>query len=102
MHVKLDGPLQARIRRAAQEHNIPEERAKKRQRLEDEFRSELSQKMYNFDPRDNGWYDIVINGAELSTEDAVLVLHMSQLETVPETMRHLLTKLTQEGKEDYL
>ena len=71
VHVKLDGPLQARIRRAAQEHNLPEERAKKRQRLEDEFRSELSQKMYNFDPRDNGWYDIVINGAELSTEDAV-------------------------------
>ena len=27
--------------------------------------------MYNFDPRDNGWYDIVINGAELSTADAV-------------------------------
>ena len=45
-----------------------------------------------------GLEDVIV----VSTEDAVLVLHMSQLETVPETMRQLLTKLAQEGKEDYL
>ena len=45
-----------------------------------------------------GLEDIVV----VSTEDAVLVLHMSQLETVPETMKELLAKLTDEGKERYL
>ena len=45
-----------------------------------------------------GLEDVVV----VSTDDAVLVLHMSQLETVPETMRQLLEKITQEGKEDYL
>ena len=45
-----------------------------------------------------GLEDIIV----VSTEDAVLVMHMSQLETVPETMRELLTKLTEQGKETYL
>jgi mannose-1-phosphate guanylyltransferase len=45
-----------------------------------------------------GLEDVIV----VTTDDAVLVLHMSQLEKVPETMRQLLEKLTKEGKETYL
>ena len=45
-----------------------------------------------------GLEDIVV----VSTDDAVLVLNMAELETVPETMRQLLEKITRQGKEDYL
>lgn len=71
VHVKLDGSVEARVAFAAQAHGIGRDRAAKRQRLEDEFRVELSQKTYGFDPRDDRWYDMVINGPGLSPEDAV-------------------------------
>ena len=71
LHVKLDGSVEDRIAFAAQAHGIGGDRAAKRQRLEDDFRVELSHKTYGFDPRDDRWYDVVINGSKLSTEDAV-------------------------------
>lgn len=74
LHVKLDGPVKERIAMAARTRGITEDRAAKRQKLEDDFRAELSRKLYNFDPRDNGWYDLVINGAKFSTEDAVALI----------------------------
>lgn len=74
LHVKLDGPREARIANAAAASNISEERARNRQRIEDAFRSDLSQKTYRFDPRDNDHYDVVVNEASLSPAAAVDVI----------------------------
>ena len=74
LHVKLDGPVEGRIKFAAQASGIGEERARKRQVIEDEFRSQLSEKTYNFDPRDNDWYDLVINGSGMSTAAVVAII----------------------------
>ncbi|HHU38071.1 MAG TPA: cytidylate kinase-like family protein [Propionibacterium sp.] len=73
LHVKLDGPVRSRVKFAAQS-GIGEARAARRQVIEDEFRSQLSEKTYNFDPRSNDWYDLVINGSELPTEAVVAII----------------------------
>ena len=74
LHVKLDGPVEGRIKFAAQGSAIGLDRARKRQVIEDEFRSQLSEKTYQFDPRDNDWYDLVINGSGMSTAAAVAII----------------------------
>lgn len=74
LHVKLDGPVEGRIKFAAESSGIGEDRAKKRQVIEDEFRSQMSVKTYNFDPRGNGWYDLIINGSGMSTAAVVAII----------------------------
>ena len=74
VHVKLDGPVAGRIRFAAQADGIGEDRARKRQVIEDEFRSQLSDKTYHFDPRDNDWYDLVVNGSSLPVPAVVAII----------------------------
>lgn len=73
-HVKLDGPVQGRIAFAAGASGIDEERATKRQVIEDEFRSQLSEHTYQFDPRLNDWYDLVVNGSGLPTQAVVAII----------------------------
>lgn len=74
LHVKLDGPVTGRVAFAAQAGSIGHERARKRQVIEDEFRSTMSQKTYHFDPRTNDWYDLVINGSQLPTAAVVAII----------------------------
>lgn len=74
LHVKLDGPVEGRVAFAAQAAGLGQERAAKRQVIEDEFRSQLSMKTYNFDPRDNRWYDLILNGSGLSTQAVVAII----------------------------
>lgn len=73
VHVKLDGPVESRIAFAAQ-GGLGVESAKRRQAIEDEFRAMLSEKTYNFDPRDNDWYDVVINGSGLPVATVVSII----------------------------
>ena len=72
LHVKLDGPVAARVALAARVAGITPERA--RQRIEDDFRAGLSRKLYWFDPRANEYYDLVVNGALWPTEVTVGVI----------------------------
>ena len=74
LHVKLDGPVAGRVAFAAQASGIGEERARKRQVIEDEFRSQLSDKTYHFDPRTNDWYDLVVNGSQLPVAAVVSII----------------------------
>lgn len=71
LHVKLDGPRQKRVERAAALSGISVERAAKRQEIEDEFRADMSLRTYRFDPRDNDYYDLVLNGVGLDTDTIV-------------------------------
>ena len=74
LHVKLDGPVEARVAHAASASGISLERARKRQKLEDQFRAEMSEKTYHFDPRDNSHYDVVVNGAGLPVDGVVAII----------------------------
>ena len=68
LHVKLDGPVEARIARAATEAGIDPDRAAGRQVHEDEVRAEMSIRLYNWDPRQNDHYDLVINTGRLDDD----------------------------------
>lgn len=74
LHVKLDGPVAQRVKFAAEGSGITEDRAKRRQVIEDEFRSQIAQKTYHFDPRNNDWYDIVVDGSGMSTAAVVAII----------------------------
>lgn len=65
LRVKLDGRVDARVRNAAHRDGIDEARARRRQRIEDGFRADLSRRVHGFDPRDNEHYDLVLDGPGL-------------------------------------
>jgi cytidylate kinase len=61
LHVRLDGPLEQRIARAAQESGIDLERAAQRQKREDQVRADMSIEFYGWNPRELDRYDLVVN-----------------------------------------
>jgi cytidylate kinase len=61
LHVRLDGPVEQRIARAAQESGIDLEQAAKRQQREDQVRADLSIEFYGWDPREVDRYHLVVN-----------------------------------------
>lgn len=61
LHVKLDGPRNLRIERAASMRGIDRARAAKRQESEDKVRVDLSVDLYRWDPRTSEPYDLVLN-----------------------------------------
>jgi cytidylate kinase len=61
LHVRLDGPLEQRIARAAQESGIDLEQAAQRQKREDQVRADMSIEFYGWDPRDVDRYHLVLN-----------------------------------------
>lgn len=74
LHVKLDGALEQRVARAAQEAGIDQARAARRQQSEDQVRAQMSMRLYNWDPRLNDRYDLVINTGRLDLETAVDII----------------------------
>lgn len=74
LHVRLDGPLQQRIARAAKEHGISVERAAKRQKREDQVRAEMSIDLYGWDPRLDERYDLVLNTGTLDLDSCVEII----------------------------
>jgi Cytidylate kinase-like family len=61
LHVRLDGPLEQRIARAAQESGIDLEQAAQRQKREDQVRADMSIEFYGWDPREADRYHLVLN-----------------------------------------
>lgn len=74
IHVKLDGPVDARIARAAEQAGIDLERAARRQVHEDEVRAAMSQRLYNWDPRENDRYDVVINTTRIDLDTTAEII----------------------------
>jgi cytidylate kinase len=74
LHVMLDGPLEQRIERAAQEAGISLERAAKRQKNEDRVRADMSIKLYDWDPRDPTRYDLVVNTGRMDLDTCVEII----------------------------
>ena len=59
LHVKIDGPVEQRLERAAAESGIDLDQARKRQRREDRVRVEISKRLFRWDPSDDAAYDLV-------------------------------------------
>mgnify|MGYP003440252520 FL=1 len=74
LHVKLDGPVETRVARAAALAGIDEDRAARRQVNEDESRAAMALRLYNWDPRHDEHYDLVVNTGRLSLESAVEII----------------------------
>ncbi len=74
LHVKLDGPRDARIKRAAAEFGITEDVAERRQRHEDDTRARMSVDIYGYNPLDNDNFDLVINSALMTDEEVVATI----------------------------
>jgi cytidylate kinase len=80
LHVRLDGPLQQRIARAAQESGIDTERAAKRQKREDQIRADISIELYGWDPRELDRYDLVVNTGIMDLDTcADIIVHAARV-----------------------
>ena len=71
LHVLLDGPLQQRIERAAEESGIDVDRAAKRQKQEDQVRADMSIELYGWDPRESTRYDLLVNTGLMDLDTCV-------------------------------
>jgi cytidylate kinase len=74
LHIKLDGPVRERIRRAADTSGIDFDRAAQRQKREDQLRAEMSLHFYGWDPRDLDRYDLVVNTSRLEPDTCAAVI----------------------------
>jgi cytidylate kinase len=74
LHVKLDGPLDQRIERAARDSGISIERAAKRQKREDQLRADMSITFYGWDPRATDRYDLVVNTGTMDLDTCVDII----------------------------
>lgn len=74
LHVLLDGPLQERIQRAADESGIDAERAARRQKREDQVRADISIELYGWDPREPTRYDLVVNTGTMTLDACVDII----------------------------
>jgi cytidylate kinase len=71
LHVRLDGPVDVRVRRAAARSGIEEARAAKRQKREDQVRAQMSLDLYEWDPRELDQYDLVVNTGRVDLDTCV-------------------------------
>ncbi|MPV87068.1 hypothetical protein GB882_00190, partial [Georgenia ruanii] len=74
LHVRLDGPLEQRVARAARDAGIDVERARKRQKREDQVRADMSLDLYGWDPREVDHYDMVLNTGLLDLDTCVAIV----------------------------
>ena len=75
LHIRLDGPVEARIESAMRQHGISAEEAKQNLKINDEARIRYVRQAYRTDPTSAEHYHLVINTGALSW-DAVEELIM--------------------------
>jgi cytidylate kinase len=74
LHVKLDGPPEQRIARAARESGIDIQQAARRQKREDQVRADISLEFYHWDPRETDHYDLVVNTGTMDLDLCVEII----------------------------
>jgi cytidylate kinase len=71
LHVKLDGPLEARLARVAETSGISPERAARRQKQEDQVRADISIELYGWNPQEFDHYDLLVNTGLMDLDTCV-------------------------------
>ena len=74
LHVLLDGPVEQRIERAAEESGIDVARSGRRQKREDQLRADMSIELYGWDPRETTRYDLVVNTGLMDLDTCVAIV----------------------------
>ena len=79
LHVRLDGPVERRVRRAAELEDISEEEARRRLELTDRARYAYVDTLYGVDPGAPGLYSLIVDATAMSLDDcAELVEHAAR------------------------
>ena len=79
LHVRLDGPVERRVRRAAELEGIAEEEARRRLELTDRARYAYVDTLYGVDPGAPGLYSLIVDATAMSLGDcAELVAHAAR------------------------
>jgi hypothetical protein len=68
LHVRLDGPVDARVRRAMELQEIDEEEARRRLELADRARSAYVDEVYGVDPGSPGLYALVLDATAVGID----------------------------------
>jgi cytidylate kinase len=71
VHVRLDGPEEARVFQAMQIEQVDEDEARRRQRNSDRARMDYVKHFYQADPRDPRHYHLVLRSTDLPLETCV-------------------------------
>ncbi len=74
LHVKLDAPPHARVRRALGDAGLSAADALDRLAREDALRAEMSRRLYDWDPRCTAAYDVVLNTEALGLDACVRLI----------------------------
>lgn len=69
LHVRLDGPVERRVRRAAELEGISEEEARRRLELTDRARYAYVDTLYGVDPGAPGLYSLIVDATAMSLDD---------------------------------
>ncbi len=79
LHVRLDGPVERRLRRAAELEGISDDEARRRLELTDRARYAYVDTLYGVDPGAPGLYGLIVDATAMSLDDcAELVAHAAQ------------------------
>ena len=70
-HVRLTAPIGVRIERVAAETGLSPSEAAEQIEAEDRIRTEMSQRLYQWNPNDDEYYDLVINTGTVTYEQVV-------------------------------
>jgi cytidylate kinase len=76
-HVRLDGPVDARIRRAAKLGGLTEQKARDMQVRVDKAREAYVKKLYGKDARDGRLYHVTLDSTAISWETCVDILFLA-------------------------
>lgn len=77
LHVRLDGPVESRIRQAAGLTGLTEQAAKETQARVDKAREAYVKKLYGKDPRDSRLYHVMLDSTTITWETCVDILFLA-------------------------
>ncbi len=84
LHVRLDGPLEARLKRATQLEGVDEAQARKLAAETDRAREAYVKAFYKCDARDSRHYHLVLDSTALELDTcADLIVAAARARTVP-------------------
>lgn len=74
LHVRLDGPLEKRVERVAKRQNLTPQQAEQDALFEDEVRASMSVQLFNWDPRTDEGYDMVLFTTDMDLDTVVAII----------------------------
>ena len=84
LHVRIVSPFKKRVERVERVTGLDREQAAQQCRTEDRMRAELASALYQWDPNDDEYYDLVINSGQLTHEQIIDLIEETYRAKFPE------------------